>query len=30
MGNHLHFEVYVNGQVVDPSLYVDKEIKKEQ
>ncbi len=30
MGNHLHFEVYVNGQVVDPNLYVDKEIKKEQ
>lgn len=30
MGNHLHFEVYVNGQVVDPNLYIDKEIKKEQ
>lgn len=30
MGNHLHFEVYVNGQVVDPTLYVDKEIKKGQ
>lgn len=30
MGNHLHFEIYVNGQVVDPSLYVDKELKKEQ
>lgn len=30
MGNHLHFEVYSNGQVVDPNLYVDKEIKKEQ
>lgn len=30
MGNHLHFEVYVDGQVVDPSLYIDKEIKKEQ
>lgn len=30
MGNHLHFEVYVNGQVVDPNIYVDKEIKKEQ
>lgn len=32
MGNHLHFELYVNGQVVDPSLYIDKEVKttKEQ
>ena len=30
MGNHLHFEVYKDGQVVDPNLYVDKEIKKEQ
>lgn len=30
MGNHLHFELYVSGQVVDPSLYVDKEIKKSQ
>ena len=28
MGNHLHFELYTNGQVVDPSLYVDKEIKE--
>ncbi len=30
MGNHLHFEVYSNGQVVDPNLYVDKELKNEQ
>lgn len=30
MGNHLHFELYVSGQVVDPSLYIDKEIKKTQ
>lgn len=30
MGEHLHFEVYANGQVVDPNLYVDKELKKEQ
>ena len=27
MGNHLHFELYTNGQVVDPNLYIDKEIK---
>ena len=26
MGNHLHFELYIKGQVVDPMLYVDKEI----
>lgn len=26
MGNHLHFELYIKGQVVDPILYVDKEI----
>ena len=30
MGNHLHFEFYTNGQVVDPSLYLDKELKKEK
>lgn len=24
MGNHLHFELYVNGQVVDPTLYLNK------
>lgn len=26
MGNHLHFELYTNGQIVDPSLYIDKEL----
>lgn len=26
MGNHLHFELYVNGQIVDPTLYLNKEI----
>lgn len=26
MGNHLHFELYIKGQVVDPILYIDKEI----
>lgn len=24
MGNHLHFELYLKNQVVDPSLYIDK------
>lgn len=24
MGNHLHFELYTNGQIVDPNLYIDK------
>ena len=27
MGNHLHFELYVNGQVVDPTLYLNKELE---
>ena len=27
LGNHLHFELYVNGQVVDPTLYLNKEIE---
>ena len=26
LGNHLHFELYQNGQIVDPNLYFDKEI----
>ena len=28
MDNHLHFELYVNGQVVDPTLYLNKEINQ--
>lgn len=28
IGNHLHFEFYTNGQVVDPTLYLGKEITK--
>jgi len=27
IGNHLHFEFYANGQVADPSLYLNKEIQ---
>lgn len=30
MGNHLHFELYTNGQIVDPNLYIDKEIKTKE
>ena len=30
IGNHLHFEFYTNGQVVNPSLYLNKELKKEE
>jgi stage II sporulation protein Q len=29
MGNHLHFELYIKGQIVDPLEYIDKEVKKE-
>ena len=27
IGNHLHFALYVNGQVVDPTLYLNKELE---
>ena len=27
LGNHLHFEIYENGQSVNPSNYLNKEIK---
>lgn len=26
IGNHLHFEFYTNGQIVDPILYLNKEL----
>ena len=29
VGNHLHFELYIGGQVVNPASYIDKEIKKD-
>ena len=29
-GNHLHFEMYINGQIVNPLDYVDKEINTNQ
>ena len=28
IGNHLHFELYTNGQIVDPNLYLNKEISQ--
>ncbi len=28
LGNHLHFEFYSGGQIVNPSLYLNKELKK--
>lgn len=32
IGNHVHFEFYASGQIVNPSLYLDKELqtKKEE
>lgn len=27
LGNHLHFEFYASGQIVNPSLYLDKELQ---
>ncbi len=28
LGNHLHLELYINGQVVDPIKYLDKELEQ--
>lgn len=28
MGNHLHFELYIKGQVVDPLNYLDKDLSE--
>ena len=30
LGNHLHLEIYVNGQAVNPVDYLDKELKTEK
>ncbi len=30
IGNHLHFELYVNGSVVNPESYVDKELENKE
>lgn len=30
IGNHLHFEFYANGQIVDPTLYLNKELSAEK
>lgn len=29
LGNHLHFEIYENGNAMNPDLYINKEYKKE-
>lgn len=29
LGNHLHFELYINGQVVDPNIYLNKDLKEQ-
>lgn len=30
LGNHLHFEFYAGGQIVNPSLYLDKELQAQK
>ena len=30
IGNHLHFEFYAEGQIVNPTLYLDKELSNKE
>lgn len=30
LGNHLHFEMYLKGKVVNPEEYIDKELPKQE
>ena len=30
LGNHLHFEFYADGQIVNPTLYLDKELSNKK